>query len=90
MDYNELGTQLCGRCIELMHLWADQLGVSYGALNVGLFVVLEPAIIVFLSLMLVASVFLMKYRWFKITTSAVVVLVLFFCVYVTCKLLLFV
>ena len=42
---NEIGTNICNLCIEIMEIWANELGISYGLLNVLLFIVLQPLLI---------------------------------------------
>ena len=44
---NELGTELCDLCIDIMKWWAHKTGISYGLINILLFVVIHPLITIF-------------------------------------------
>lgn len=39
--------QLCNYCIEIMHWWADHSFLTYGQINIILFVILQPLLIIY-------------------------------------------
>lgn len=53
--------QLCNFCIEFLEGLSKELGVSYGELNVWLFVIIQPAaILIFMTATVVLSIMLYK------------------------------
>jgi len=59
MNFNLLGTQLCNFCIKAMKYGCATLGISYGLLNILLFIVIEPLCIL---LFAIAAIMYMKFR----------------------------
>lgn len=41
-NLNEIGDTLCNACIEIMKCMSDEYGLSYGLINVLLFVIIQP------------------------------------------------
>ena len=38
---------LCNFCIEILELWEKETGISYEAINVWLFIIIQPILIIF-------------------------------------------
>lgn len=59
MNFNVIGTQLCNFCIDAMKYGCTVLGMSYGLLNILLFVIIQPLCIL---LFAVASIMYMNFK----------------------------
>lgn len=59
INFNILGTQICDFCITAMKYGCTTLGISYGLLNVILFIVVEPLCII---LFAIAAIMYMRLR----------------------------
>lgn len=59
MDFNLFGTQLCDFCITAMKYGCAVLGISYGLLNILLFVIIQPLCIL---LFAVAAIMYMNFK----------------------------
>lgn len=65
MDFNIIGTNICNVCISIMKTAVTVFGMSYGAINVLLFIIIQP-----LSIILFAIAAIL-YANFKKSTSKV-------------------
>lgn len=74
MDLNEIGDGVCQYCIEVMKTGVDVLGISYGLLNVLLFIVLQPLCII----LFFATSILYKYgkrnQWLQIVSNTLFII----------------
>lgn len=59
MNLNLIGTQLCNFCINAMKYGCTVLGISYGLLNILLFVIIQPLCIL---LFAVAAMMYMNFK----------------------------
>lgn len=74
MNFNLIGTQLCNICIDAMKYGCTILGISYGLLNILLFVVIQPLCIL---LFAIAAVMYMNFKKSKSKTKHVIAHCLF-------------
>lgn len=74
MSFNLIGTQLCNFCINAMKYGCTILGISYGLLNILLFVIIQPLCILFFAL---ASILYMDFKKSENKTKRVIAHCLF-------------
>lgn len=74
MDFNLIGTQLCNFCINAMKYGCTVLGISYGLLNILLFVIIQPLCIL---LFAVAAMMYMNFKKSENKTKRVIAHCLF-------------
>lgn len=74
ININVLGTQLCNFCIDAMKYGCTVLGVSYGLLNVLLFIIIQPVCIL---LFAIAAIMYMNFKKSENKTKRVIAHCLF-------------
>ena len=45
--YNEIMTEVCNWCIRFLYKASDYLGMSYEEINVWLFIIIQPGLIIY-------------------------------------------
>ena len=67
--------EICGVCIGIMKWWSAYTGISYGTINVVLFIILNPLYTLLASVIAIINAF-SKSKRLKLVLSAVLILML--------------
>ncbi len=69
------GNELCDICIEIMEWWSNNTPLTYGEINVLLFIIIQPALIF-------VSAFFVIYTYFKKSTIVLLLNILIILLYI--------
>ena len=69
------GNELCDICIEIMEWWSNNTPLTYGEINVLLFIIIQPALTF-------VSAFFVIYTYFKKSTIVLILNILIILLYI--------
>lgn len=82
------GNEICDICIDIMQWWSNNTGLSYGLINVLLFVVFQPGLILFFFSTTLAGCITKNRRFKKILIIGSIIMLLLLIMFTVVLLLL--